>query len=424
MDKKSIDALSLQIFKYAKDNLIVNFRFLDVALSKIKEKPAVEVRLPYCDYKNLYYNPTEIIKKFKAENAYIQRLILHCLFHCIFNHGYFAKNKEFDYWSLATDIAVENIILSLNVNSISLNDDFSRQNELKILNKNSVKLTAEGIYKYFLTNGLSDDGKRRLVEIFTFDDHKIWQEELDSKLFNEFLKLSERIVADIGSFSKNNADSKALSENLEEVTKERYDYSDILRRFSVMGEDMGINDDEFDYIYYTYGLSTYKNMPLIEPLEYKDVKKVKEFAIAIDTSASTKGSIVRNFLNKTYSILKSSESFFTKVNIHIILCDNQIRQDIKITSNEEFEDFIKNGKLTGFGSTDFRPVFTYVAELLDNGEFENIKGLIYFTDGYGIYPEYKPPFDSMFVFLDEDEKRFVPPWAIKVILEKEEFYDN
>ena len=29
-------------------------------------------------------------------------------------------------------------------------------------------------------------------------------------------------------------------------------------------------DEEFDYILYTYGLQLYENMPLVEPLEYKD----------------------------------------------------------------------------------------------------------------------------------------------------------
>lgn len=54
--------------------------------------------------------------------------------------------------------------------------------------------------------------------------------------------------------------------------------------------------DEFDYIFYTYGLQMYKNMPLIEPLEYKDVKQVREIVVAIDTSGSTSGDLVQSFL--------------------------------------------------------------------------------------------------------------------------------
>ena len=68
--------------------------------------------------------------------------------------------------------------------------------------------------------------------------------------------------------------------------RECYDYRDFLRHFAVWGEEICPDDDSFDYIFYTYGMDHYKNMPLIEPLEYKDVKKIDEFVIAIDTSQS------------------------------------------------------------------------------------------------------------------------------------------
>lgn len=45
-----------------------------------------------------------------------------------------------------------------------------------------------------------------------------------------------------------------LSQSLSAVTREKYDYADFLRRFAVLGEAMKVNDDEFDYIFYTYGM--------------------------------------------------------------------------------------------------------------------------------------------------------------------------
>ena len=78
-------------------------------------------------------------------------------------------------------------------------------------------------------------------------------------------------------------------------------------------------------------------------------------------------------------------------------------------------------KLHGFGGTDFRPVFQKVDELIKEKEFRNLKGLIYFTDGYGVFPERKPNYDTAFVFVrDNYEIPEVPPWAIKLILEKED----
>ncbi|MDE6699857.1 MAG: hypothetical protein K2K10_02420, partial [Acetatifactor sp.] len=102
-----------------------------------------------------------------------------------------------------------------------------------------------------------------------------------------------------------------------------------------------------------------------------------------------------------------------------------VQSDTKITCDEDFETFMKYGKLTGFGATDFRPVFVYLDELRAKGEFENLRGLIYFTDGYGIYPEHMPDYDVIFAFLDEDENRApTPPWSLKVILESEELEEE
>ena len=65
-----------------------------------------------------------------------------------------------------------------------------------------------------------------------------------------------------------------------------------------------------------------------------------------------------------------------------------------------------------------RPVFTVVDELIRKKEFINLKGLIYFTDGDGVFPEYKPSYNTAFVFVKDDyEIPEVPSWAIKLILE-------
>ena len=75
----------------------------------------------------------------------------------------------------------------------------------------------------------------------------------------------------------------------------------------------------------------------------------------------------------------------------------------------------------GLGGTDFRPVFRLVDELTESGEFSDLRGLIYFTDGYGIFPGYKPAYQTAFVFLDDEYGNpDVPPWAIKLVLQDDE----
>ena len=78
-------------------------------------------------------------------------------------------------------------------------------------------------------------------------------------------------------------------------------------------------------------------------------------------------------------------------------------------------------KLHGLGGTDFRPVFALVDELVKNRKFNNLKGLIYFTDGYGDFPAHKPDYQTAFVFVDDEYNTpYIPPWAIKLVLQKDE----
>ena len=66
--------------------------------------------------------------------------------------------------------------------------------------------------------------------------------------------------------------------------------------------------------------------------------------------------------------------------------------------------------------------FTLVDDLIRQHEFTNLKGLIYFTDGYGTFPAQKPDYETAFLFLEDDEygNPEVPPWAIKLVLKQDE----
>ena len=96
-----------------------------------------------------------------------------------------------------------------------------------------------------------------------------------------------------------------------------------------------------------------------------------------------------------------------------------------IKNRNEFEAYLKSMNIRGLGGTDFRPVFRYVDQLIEEKRFRNLKGLIYFTDGYGTFPENKPTYTTAFVFVEEGyEIPVVPPWAIKLVLQHEDIIDG
>lgn len=443
-----IDKLAGDVLKLSRNTLLVNLRFLDAALAQLIPVIRDEGYMG-TDGKYFIYNPKYILKQYKEEKELPVRDYLHLIMHCIFRHMYVGPAIDRDLWNISCDIAVEAVITELDVKSMQAKRQQRQIPVIKELKDKVTHLTAEKIYRYYLDNQLSERKYRELQSIFYGDDHDYWymseeeknalglgsnqntdssnDDEVDgygtfASLQMRWKDLSERLQQDLETFSKQQG-SKAgnLTQNLKAVNREKYDYSKFLKKFAVLGEAMKINDDEFDYIFYTYGLKLYKKMPLIEPLEYKDVKAIKEFVIAIDTSGSTSGELVQTFLQKTYNVLKSTESFFTKMNLHIIQCDADIQEHVKITRQEEFDEYIKTMTIKGLGGTDFRPVFRKVDELIKAKEFANLKGLIYFTDGFGDFPARKPDYNTAFVFIDDNYNNpEVPPWAIKLVLQKDE----
>lgn len=239
-------------------------------------------------------------------------------------------------------------------------------------------------------------------------------------LANEWKEVAEKVILSVQGFPQMHGKMPGtMIQNLEKLTRESYDYSEFLRKFAVMNERMKINMDEYDYIYYLYGLQTFKKIPLIEPLEYKEEYQIREFAIVIDTSGSCSGELVQRFLTKTYNILKQSEHFSDRVVLHVIQCDAAVQEDMRLDSLEHLEEYMENMELKGFGGTDFRPAFTYVDMLCRKKEFTRLCGLIYFTDGYGIFPEKPPDYKTAFVFVEKDHRVTVPPWAMQLYLEPE-----
>ena len=212
-----------------------------------------------------------------------------------------------------------------------------------------------------------------------------------------------------------------IEATLDYLTRDKMDYTEFLEQFAVMEETMSLDPDDFDYMYYTYGLRLPgQKKLLIEPLEYREVKQIREFVIAIDTSGSCFHTLVQKFLNKTYNILKATEMFTSQVHIRIIQCDATIQDDMEIHSLEEIEEYISHLKVKGCGGTDFRPVFEYVEKLRKTGELKDLCGLIYFTDGFGTFPTKPTEYKTAFVFTDKYSNINVPAWALKICWTEED----
>ena len=286
-------------------------------------------------------------------------------------------------------------------------------------------LTAEGIYRRLLRLGLPEYQTAQLQRALLVDDHGLWapedrdggersrrQDQAWQDLAGKTQTGMETIMSDRG------AGGEAVLEQIRVAVRDDVDYRAFLRRFAAPRETAAVDADAFDYGFYSYGLRLYGNMPLVEPPETREDKRIEDFVIAVDTSMSTSGRQVREFLACTYAILRSTGTFTRKVHIRIIQCDDQVRSDTAIRDLEDLRGYMERFELTGGSATDFRPVFEHVAKLQEAGAFTSLRGLVYFTDGMGIYPEKRTPYETAFVLLGEPPLSVkTPPWAIRLVLE-------
>lgn len=72
---------------------------------------------------------------------------------------------------------------------------------------------------------------------------------------------------------------------------------------------MKANEDEFDYIYYVYGLTNYKKMPLIEPFCSFFLYRIPEFHNAFRSLISTRVALTCNKDNPAARRLYEKKGF-------------------------------------------------------------------------------------------------------------------
>lgn len=258
----------------------------------------------------------------------------------------------------------------------------------------------------------------------SMDDNGLHESEASNRKAqeNRWKDISEKLKTDLETYQANNPKAtESLLKGIGAANREIYDYQTFLRKFAVYKERLQVDEDSFDYGFYTYGIENYGNIPFIEPLEYKDEMRVEEIVIAIDTSGSCASDLIYRFLKETIKILKSTETFHDKFRIHLIQCDDEIMEHKILTNLMELNDYMEHFQVKGFGNTDFRPVFEYIRELKQMGELKRLKGLLYFTDGYGTFPSKQPEYETAFIFVrNQYEEDKVPVWAMKVVLEEEQ----
>lgn len=409
------------IIEYTADQLYVGFPFLYRALHPSWIYGNNEAGYAMAtDGERLLLPATHVMELFRKNEAFLERSYLHMILHCLYGHLWTRGNRAVSLYNLACDVAVERAIDTMDKPQVRRILTWIRQSLYEEMSQREIVSPAQ-IYEYLLEK--EPEYLDKIAIEFYVDDHHIWPKEEKKQALPNNQGQAEKKWQDIArqtklgnDRSKENKDAAVDNFLAQAKTEKRkMTYKDFLKKFVRPREELRVNEDELDLGFYSFGLRYYndanRRVPLIEPLETIEDQKIKDFVIAIDTSASTAGELVRRFVKETVHMLLE-DNYTRDYHISILQCDDEVRRVEYVTSQTSIEEYFSNYELVGGGNTDFRPAFSYISERVKEGQIKKPEGLIYFTDGEGIYPKEAPDVKTAFVFLGKYNREKVPAWAI------------
>lgn len=466
--------LAVEVLRLAKDRLLVSNPFLAPAASLLPFVPSPDALSPLSgtDAKAFYFNADYVLACFAATHEAPVHDYVHTLLHCLFLHPFANPGQNRARWDLACDIAAECIAAELcGPRTGNANDsaEYARGRICGALQQ--TPLTAESVFELLKTGRLIDD-EQTWQELFCVDSHRFWYEapggqpmagagadagragkasDSDSEAEtqpggespddthdessahfkspeNAWQFAAQSIAASMkhqagGSKSGWGRNLSGLFANLRVAPRshKKPALDEFLRSFATFEETPQPSSDEFDYALYTYGFALYGDTPIIEPLETRDEKRIREFVIGIDVSGSVWGPTVTRFAQIVQGVLCNEGLFSSAPRIRIIQCDTQIVAEDVIDTPEHMRKWIEGVRIHGGGGTDLRPVFQRVDELVERGEINDPNGVICLTDGYASFPKCATPYKTAFVLTPDGAQNLVPPWAMTFMLEEEDF---
>jgi len=143
---------------------------------------------------------------------------------------------DIQYWNLACDITVENLIDGLYLKCVHQPASMVKRQALQLILEEGKVLTAQRVYRKLQTLHLPENRMQELRREFAQDDHSKWYEKHpDSPVMSQRKKnwddIRNRMQTEMETFSKEAGEGgEALASQLRAQNQKRYDYKEFLRK--------------------------------------------------------------------------------------------------------------------------------------------------------------------------------------------------
>lgn len=298
----------------------------------------------------------------------VSTILANSAMHQALFHSDRGKDKVSSVWSLASDYAINDLLVD---NGFMLPPMANYASRFEML-------YAEEIYTILLgeldlkdnNDSIEEEQKEQMEEEIDISEEILAQEEYELLIEQLNIKLE-----------KHGELPKGIERFIESIKESKISWRDELYRY------VNIHAKSDYRMFPPSKKHLYRGIAL--PSIYGEELKI---IVAVDTSASIEDELLKLFLSELYEIMQ----VFTHYVIELIECDASIQNIQRLTPMESLEPTLKGG-----GGTDFTPVFDYIENMNEDFRF-----LIYFTDGKGKYPKYQPLIDTLWVMNQREEVPF------------------
>lgn len=407
--------LAERIMKHIRREAVSKYAYLEKPIYHLSLCAADRVRCLGANYKTLYYNPEDVTEMFdKAPEKLISALV-HAVLHCMLLHPSICtgKNELFDN---AADIMVNAMLENESIAS----DVQQWRSECRTLMSDHDCSCAAELYNKALTDKKLKKQMNRILSKQSLDDHSVWHIAADDPSGAEGGDEAAR-----SDWKQLLAEAEAMSGRIYGTGSgnifapikppdrfSRFSYDEYIRRFAkteIADED----PETIDMLLYTTSMEMYGDIPIVEWNEIREYCDPSDIIIAIDMSGSCAGETAASFLRQVYTLFDEMK-IRSNVNIHTVFFDTSIIEETVIRNKHDADRFISEYTPFGFGGTDFKCVFDYADNFSRKANGKRLKGLFFFSDACGFFPDKKKDYPTTF-FVPRNVSgfpdRFVPQWV-------------
>ena len=273
--------MGAEVLAVTRSGLYLDFRFLDQALAALEPTADERCRTLATDGQILCYQPSALLRLYRENPRYLNRLYLHSVFHCLFRHLWMQGKRDPVLWHVACDIAVENVLDNLHRKSVERPLTYLRRRAYESIAAEGRVVAAAPAYRWLVTQ--TPGVQKQLAREFYADDHRLWPKPRTDQPNapiplpqKSWQKISERMQTELEMRDKEAGQGAgALAQQVKAANRSRRSYRDFLRRFCVLREEPRLDPDTFDLNFYTYGLSVYGSLTYTRATYEGDIPSFK-----------------------------------------------------------------------------------------------------------------------------------------------------